>query len=211
MTKNSILGAFFHRTVVGRSLTKHFWNFVTGQAEKAAGFGKDGNNIEGLQPDVCGASCFWCDTSIGLITMSDFLSTLRKGNITILRDSVEYLDVAGATVRSGKTVAAQYMIYCTGWGDHFSFFSPNIKEELGISPYGITNSHENSTLSDDPNSWKLEPNRAWTQRRWRLYNRCVPINLTEYRSFVILGQIHTVQSRLRRLQRSNPSGRLDIC
>lgn len=156
-----------------------------------------------------------------MITKSDFWSTLNEGDITILRDNVDYVDSAGVTLRSGELVAAQYMIYCTGWGDHFSFFSAELKQELGIPQYMDAIS-PGSPPGSDPGNWKAhdqladavvarklpllasgpkdfekpDPNRIWTQRRWRLYNRCVPISTAndEDRSVVMLGQIHTTQT-----------------
>ncbi|KAJ5356329.1 flavin-binding monooxygenase-like family protein [Penicillium concentricum] len=142
-----------------------------------------------------------------------------EGDITILRDNIDYVDSAGATLRSREVVVAQYMIYCTGWGDHFSFFSPELKQELGIPQYGDVilqgNSESDSgweahdqladavvarklpLLAAGPKDFeKPDPNRILIQRRWRLYNRCVPISTTNDvdRSVVVLGQIHTTQT-----------------
>ena len=50
MTTDGLLGSFFHRSSLGRWLTKAHWRFITHEAEKAAGFG--GSNIDGLKPDV---------------------------------------------------------------------------------------------------------------------------------------------------------------
>lgn len=157
--------------------------------------------------------------------MSDFWSTLKKGDITILRDNVDYVDATGATLRSGQTIDSQYVIYCTGWGDHFSFFSPEVKDELGIPQYAGTSKQKSPAKpgdASDASDWKShdqladsvvakklpllaagpkdfknpDPNRVWTQRRWRLFNRCVPITKAkdDDRSIVILGQIHTTQT-----------------
>ncbi|KAI1823679.1 flavin-binding monooxygenase-like family protein [Xylaria intraflava] len=222
MTTDSWLGGFFHRTPMGRWLTKAHWSFITDRADKAAGFGGNAGPVEGLRPDVRDASCFWCDSSIGLITMGDFWSTLRKGNITIIRDNVSTVDASGAVLRSGRRVDADRVIYCTGWGDHFGFFSESLKEELGIPQYGATAPSQTPASSTKPNEWfvhdeaadavvaqKLpllaagpkdlrnpDPKRLITRRRWRLYNRCVPLSTArdEDRSIVILGQIHTTQT-----------------
>ena len=240
MATDSALGSFFHRTMLGRWLTKAYWNFITSQADKAAGFGGNAGNVEGLRPDVRDAryakhvslerhaanglnSCFWCDSSIGLITMDNFWSTLQKANITIMRDNVEIVDASGATLLSGTKLDVDHVIYCTGWGDHFGFFSSELKEELGIPPYSAAAASPKSP--EEPNKadpWSLHdkaadglvakrlpllaagpkdlrtpnPNRMVTKRRWRLYNRCVPLTMARNndRSLVILGQIHTTQT-----------------
>lgn len=165
--------------------------------------------------------------------MVDFWSTLRNANLTILRDNIELADSTGVKLASGKRVDADYVIYATGWGDHFSFFSPELKQELGIPHYenpSATTTKENAPkekrsggiLADpwafhdkaadelvakklpllragpkDFNGWQRSTARAKAVkvRRWRLYNRMVPMDggLDDH-SIVILGQIHTTQT-----------------
>lgn len=155
--------------------------------------------------------------------MDDFWSTLKKGNLTVVRDNVLSVDASGATTRSGTKIDTDFVIYCTGWGDHFKFFSPELKKELGIPPYGATVPPKGSAvLNSEVDAWHLHdtaadevvarqlpllatgpkdmrmpnPNRVVTKRRWRLYNRCVPLSTArdKDRSLVILGQIHTTQT-----------------
>lgn len=157
--------------------------------------------------------------------MEDFWSTLKKGDITIVRDNVDVADAKGVTLRSSSNrVDADYVIYATGWGDHFSFFSPELKEELGIPPYDapvpskadkassgkVDSWYFHDKAADevvakklpllaagpkDLNGWK-RPNRSMTVRRWRLYNRVVPLATASDndRSLVVLGQIRTTQT-----------------
>ncbi|KAF2972304.1 hypothetical protein GQX73_g1323 [Xylaria multiplex] len=209
-------------TSLGRWLTKAHWSFITSKAIKVAGFGGNAGSVEGLRPDVKNASCFWCDSSLGLITLGDFWSKLQKGNITIIRDNVDVVDASGALLRSGRRVDVDRVIYCTGWGDHFSFFSEAVKEELGIPQYGDTTQGQASVSSSEMNDWRVHEEAAdivvaqklpllaagpkelrspsskkcITRRRWRLYNRCIPLSTArnEDRSIVILGQIHTTQT-----------------
>lgn len=51
-------------------------------------------------------------------------------------------------------------------------------------------------LSQGPELKNPKTNNASAQRRWRLYKRCIPLNLAlkDDRSHVILGQIHTIQT-----------------
>lgn len=171
------------------------------------------------------SSAFWCDSSLGLITMEDFWTTLEKGNLTVLRDTVGTTDAEGVSLLSGKRIKADYVIYATGWGDHFSFFSPELKEDLGLPQYGHETAPAAATPPHKPrsdpwrahdeaadslvagkipllgagpadfNGWKVPAARRKTMkvRRWRLYNRMVPLADGD-RSIVILGQIHTTQT-----------------
>lgn len=149
--------------------------------------------------------------------MDDFWSTLKTGNITILRDNIDVVTSTGTVLRSGQQLDADYVINCTGWGDHFGFLSPELKHELGIPPYGVSKSADAQKidvwelydkeadaviaqqlpiLAAGPRDGKPRADRILAQRRWRLYNRCVPLTnaRTNDRSIVILGQIHTTQT-----------------
>ncbi|EJP63777.1 Flavin-binding monooxygenase-like family protein [Beauveria bassiana ARSEF 2860] len=136
MTTDTWLGSFFHRTMIGRWLTRSSWGFITSQADNAAGFGGNAGKVEGLKPELEDNSCFWCESSLGLITMEDFWSTLKKGDIRIVRDQVSRADESGVTLKkTAERINADFVIYATGWGDHFSFFSPELKNELGLPLY----------------------------------------------------------------------------
>lgn len=154
--------------------------------------------------------------------MSDFWSTLRKADITIVRNNVGSADSTGVTLRTGKHVDADYVIYATGWGDHFSFLSPDLKQELGLPPSGAFPHSKLASEAHDPwyipdqkadqklaekipllaagpkdfNGWKRPVGRESVMKvqRWRLYNRVVPLADDSNHSIVVLGQIHTTQT-----------------
>lgn len=53
MTTDSLPGAFFHRTWLGRFLTKSAWGYMSNLADKAAGFGTtNGASTELLKPQI---------------------------------------------------------------------------------------------------------------------------------------------------------------
>lgn len=52
MTTDSLVGAFFHRTWVGRWLTKSAWGYMSHLADKAAGFGSTAARTEALRPQI---------------------------------------------------------------------------------------------------------------------------------------------------------------
>ena len=150
--------------------------------------------------------------------MHDFWEVLKAGNVRIVRENIETAHQSGVTVASGEKIKADFVISCTGWGDHFSFMSAELKEELGIPMYGAVPPAEHSDeedfwgfhdktaddlvakqiplLATGPEFAKVHPDRKIVQRRWRLYNRCVPFDNARSgdRSLVVLGQIHTVQT-----------------
>ncbi|KAF9886589.1 hypothetical protein FE257_011361 [Aspergillus nanangensis] len=204
------LGSFFHRTSMGRWLTRKHWDLITSMSAKAAGFGNP-KGIDSLKPDQ-EQSCFWCDSSLGLITMTDFWETLQKGDLTVVRDNVEIAKNGSVLLQSGEEIPCDHVLSATGWGDHFGFLSPELKEELGIPAYGGGGEKEDKfwrahdklaeetvtkaipLLRESPKLDKL--GRKPTKRRWRLYNRCIPLDCARAgdRSIAILGQIHTTQT-----------------
>lgn len=96
--------------------------------------------------------------------MEDFWPTLRKGDITVLRDNIDTVDSKGIKLLSGSFVEADYVLYATGWGDHFSFFSRELKDELGIPQSGDDNNgtsqKKSSTVQGLSNPWVLHDQAA---------------------------------------------------
>ncbi|KAB8272541.1 putative dimethylaniline monooxygenase [Aspergillus minisclerotigenes] len=212
---HTLLGSFFHRTSLGRWLTRFKWGFITSTCDKVAGFGQ-AEGIDALKPALVEQSCFWCGSSLGLITIPEFWSTLQNGNLTVIRDSIETAKTGSVILRSGRMIDCDYVLHATGWGDHFAFLSPELKQELGIPAYTTrVDEDENDDfwaahdlaaeeavtksipiLATGPVRDKWHPDRVTPKRRWRLYNRCISLSCARSgdRSIAILGQIYTVQT-----------------
>jgi dimethylaniline monooxygenase (N-oxide forming) len=133
-----------------------------------------------------------------------------------LRDELDVLKKDTLVLKSGKAIQSDYIVMCTGWGDHFAMFDDADKTEIGLPV------KPKASLDKDPadEDWEridcdadLSVNRklpflakrpvlknpqSEVQRHWRLYRRVVPLALAEKgeRSLAILGQIHTVQTPL---------------
>jgi dimethylaniline monooxygenase (N-oxide forming) len=52
MTTDSMVGSFFHRTWLGKWLTRSAWKYVSHLADKAAGFGSTGARMASLKPQI---------------------------------------------------------------------------------------------------------------------------------------------------------------
>lgn len=167
---------------------------------------------------------FWANSGLGVVTLPDFWTTLHSPNLAVTRDEIRTIKEKTIHLRSGPHLNADYVIMCTGWGDHFGMFDAKAKVIIGLPPEGGViqaplQSPEKPTgpdwdcydaaaekavcerlpfLASAPNikhPYLLDPHR---QRKWRLYRRVVPVTLAEQgdRSLAILGQIHTVQTPL---------------
>lgn len=150
---------------------------------------------------------------------------LHRGDLQIHRDTVTHVRDASVDLASGQQIPVDGMVLCTGWGDHFSMFSNPLKAELGLpiqgkySLPGVDEKHLMDCMGPDWQPYDIEadhtvnrklpflatPPDAYihheatdSQRKWRLYRRCVPISsaLSGDRSITIMGQIHTVQTPL---------------
>ena len=166
-------------------------------------------------------SIFWANSGLGVVTLPDFWSTIHAGNVRVIRDSVDLVDRDTVYLTNGESFSVDYMVMCTGWGDHFSMFDKETKADLGIPTLGDTthwtdepaadNNWEKYDLEADktvneklpflaspPNFTSRGTNMSQAPKRWRLYRRSIPLSLAERgdRSLAIMGQIHTVQTPL---------------
>lgn len=165
-------------------------------------------------------SVFWSNAGLGLVTLTDFWPTLHNPNLTIRRDVVN--KIKGNTVKFGSEdkINADYLIMCTGWGDHFGIFDEEHKVKIGLPAYGDqvlaspesqgidwTKYYEaaNKTVDEKLPFLATPPKVKYTkgtdpaqQKRWNLYRRVVPVSMAAKgdRSLAILGQIHTIQTPL---------------
>jgi hypothetical protein len=166
------------------------------------------------------SSVFWSHSGLGVVTLPDFWPTLHSPNLTIHRDIVD--SIKGSTVKLGSMgrVDADYMIMCTGWGDHFGIFDAEHKAMIGLPAYGdhVEPSAESQNidwetyykmadkavderlpfLANPPKVKNAKAADPALQNKWNLYRRVVPVSLAEKgdRSLAILGQIHTIQTPL---------------
>lgn len=170
------------------------------------------------EPKLTFRSIFWANSGLGVVTLPDFWSTIHKGDVTIVRDELDTLEKDTLHFKTGRAIKSDYLVTCTGWGDHFAMFDDELKLDVGLPV------QEKSSFKKDPTDrdWKgidreadLSVNRKLPflakgpvtktsqarsppQRHWRLYRRVVPLSHAERgdRSLAIMGQIHTVQTPL---------------
>jgi dimethylaniline monooxygenase (N-oxide forming) len=164
-------------------------------------------------------SIFWANSGLGVVTLPDFWSTIHAGDVKIVRDTVDLVSEDRVTLTSGQSFTADYIVMCTGWGDHFGMFDAETKVELGLPTFGKHSSSEPQSdfewenydieadksvneklpfLASPPQLKNPWVNNVQLHHRWRLYRRSIPISLAKKgdRSLAIMGQIHTVQTPL---------------
>ncbi|MCJ1327753.1 hypothetical protein MMC10_004428 [Thelotrema lepadinum] len=215
---SGLLYQFFQKSSLGQLFTSTFWNFLDYTSHRHAGYDA-GDHITALKPEVNNKSTFWANSGLGVITLPDFWARLHSGNITIIRDSLSNIKEDKVLLKGGQTLSADFMVLCTGWGDHFGMFDNDTKAELGLPIYGelppsvaradvawekFDIEAEKSVnqklpfLATAPQLRNSSNSTVKSQRRWRLYRRSIPLSLAlkDDRSIAILGQIHTVQTPL---------------
>ncbi|KAI0095845.1 hypothetical protein GGR51DRAFT_62478 [Nemania sp. FL0031] len=208
----------FHKTRPGRWCIGRFWDFLDLNSSIHAGYRK-GDHVALLKPEIDRQSVCWASSGLGLVTLPDFWKTLHGPNLTIRRDVVD--EIKGNTVKfeSSDPINADYMIMCTGWGDHFGIFDTEHKAMIGLPAYGTevvsseggdidwkpyyeaadkTVNEKLPFLSKPPNLKYTKRSDPALQKKWNLYRRVVPVSMAAKgdRSLAILGQIHTVQTPL---------------
>ncbi|KAI8625675.1 FAD/NAD(P)-binding domain-containing protein [Xylariaceae sp. FL1651] len=209
----------FQRTSIGRWCVSRFWDFLDYLSAVHAGYA-DGDHVALLKPEIDRQSVFWSHSGLGLVTMPNFWRTLHSPNLTIRRDVVEKIEGRTVKLRSAESIEADYMIMCTGWGDHFGLFDAQHKAMIGLPAYGdhLELVPENQSidwetfyqvadktvdeklpfLANPPKLQYTKPLNPALQKRFNLYRRVVPVSMAAKgdRSLAILGQIHTVQTPL---------------
>jgi dimethylaniline monooxygenase (N-oxide forming) len=140
----------------------------------------------------------------------------------VIRDEISETKDKTVLLKSGTTLSADYMVMCTGWGDHFGMFDVEQKAEIGLpsslggpslgggdskdeidwdSSDTMADAEVNKRLPFLANPPKLIYDKrlhATQQNKFRLFRRVVPVSFAEKgdRSLAIMGQIHTVQTPL---------------
>lgn len=235
LNTEGLLYRFFQRTVIGRWCTGKIWDVIAYLSDLHAGYSKD-DHVRQLRPEVDRQrlehstlplsvnanrdSIFWANSGLGVVTLPDFWSKIHAGDVQVIRDSIELIKHDSIILESSATFAADYIVMCTGWGDHFSMFDAETKAELGIPTLGERHSKDEPTVDVEWEKYDLEADQTvneklpflasppqWTgwqtnhdqaRKRWRLYRRTIPLSLAEKgdRSLAIMGQIHTIQTPL---------------
>ncbi|TVY18280.1 FAD-dependent monooxygenase DEP4 [Lachnellula arida] len=208
---------FFQKSRVGRWCTNKFWDTITFMSNRHAGYSQ-ADHVSQLKPEVASQSVFWANSGLGVVTLPNFWDVIHKGKVRVLRDGLSSINECKVNLASGKSVDTDYVIMCTGWGNHFGMFDHETKLDIGLpSVEASSNSTHTSTewdkldreankavdrklpnLATPPTLANPQRNDSQSQRKWRLYRRAIPFNyaLRNDRSLAILGQIHTVQTPL---------------
>ncbi|KAI0206712.1 hypothetical protein F4808DRAFT_4183 [Astrocystis sublimbata] len=207
------------KTRPGRWCVGRFWDVLHLNSSAHAGYNK-GDQVAMLKPEIDRQSVFWSHSGLGIVTLDDFWPTLHSPNLTVRRDVVDELKGSTVKFESGDQTTADYMIMCTGWGDHFGIFDSEHKAKIGLPAYNdhIKTSSEGQDIDwekyyeaankivDDKLPFIANPPRLnhmesldpALQKKWNLYRRVVPVSMAAKgdRSLAILGQIHTIQTPL---------------
>ncbi|KAI0152904.1 hypothetical protein GGR57DRAFT_161894 [Xylariaceae sp. FL1272] len=217
-TKGSLY-QFFHKSSTGRWCVGRFWDFLDKVSSSNAGFSK-GDHVALLKPDIERQSVFWANSGLGVATLPNFWKMLHSPNLTVRRGKIERIKGQTIKLSSTESLKADYMVMCTGWGDHFEMFDSEHKAMIGLPTGG---QKPDAPIGDDGIDWDshyssanrivdeqlpflanhpevrypqgLDPS---LQKKSNLYRRCVPVSMAAKgdRSLAILGQIHTIQTPL---------------
>ncbi|KAL0929729.1 cofactor FMO1 FAD enzyme [Colletotrichum truncatum] len=217
LNADGAMARLFQGTWLGRWCVGRFWDFLDLVSQRHAGYGA-GDHVEMLKPEIERQGVFWAHSGLGVVTLPDFWPTLHSKRLTVVRDELAETKDKTVLLKSGNTIEADYIISCTGWGDHFGMFDLHHKSKIGL-PHppsealdgsGIVDWNLYDAAADEEVNIKLpflanppalafeKPLSSAHQKKWRLYRRVVPVGMGDSgdRSVAILGQIHTVQTPL---------------
>ncbi|OHE98118.1 cofactor FMO1 FAD enzyme, partial [Colletotrichum orchidophilum] len=202
------------RTKLGRWCVGRFWEFLDLVSQRHAGYGA-GDHVKMLMPEIERQGVFWAHAGLGVVTLPDFWPTLHSERLSVIRDELVETKDNAVLLKPAKSIKTDYIISCTGWGDHFGMFDQQHKSKIGLPHWstedgGIINWKSYDATADKDVNRHLPflvstPKLAYDERlsldrqhKWRLYRRVVPVEMADAgdRSLAIMGQIHTVQTPL---------------
>ncbi|KAL9028250.1 MAG: hypothetical protein Q9196_003362 [Gyalolechia fulgens] len=165
-----------HKSRLGRWCVGKFWDTVTYLSNRHAGY-SDGDHVAGLKPEIDGKSVFWANSGLGVVTLPDFWPTIHAGDVRIVRDNLSTVTENMLLLESGMLIQTDFMVVCTGWGDHFAMFDDETKAELGLPTYNNNNNEQPSPSS----SCRLS---AADDIRWDQYDEAADKSVNERLPFL---------------------------
>ena len=191
-----------HQWRIGRWLVKGIWTMVSAMWQASAKYQRD-DNFAQLKPD---RSAYWCSDNIGVQNTADLWDVVSRA--TVFRDEVVEIGDHSATLASGKKVACDAVVACTGWDVSYPMFTKEDTIELGLPvpaadmPLPIKKHWDGLIATADESVIKRFPALAETSIRRkaeakvlpnRFYRSIAPIQDLD-RSIAFLGQIGATQS-----------------
>lgn len=82
-----------------------------------------------------------------MVTLPDFWPTIHAGDVRIVRDNLSTVTENMLLLESGTLIQTDFMVMCTGWGDHFAMFDDETKAELGLPTYNNNNNNQQPSPS----------------------------------------------------------------
>lgn len=215
LNTKGVLASFFHRTMIGRFFTRTFWGVTNYVCNLHGGYNKS-PQVASLKPDIDPLGIFYANSGLGVVTLPDFWKVIHDGDVEIARELPQSISQGFLQYSSGRSIAADQIVACTGWGDHFGMFDASLKTEMGLPScqQGETDGPRDFSWDQDDIDATKSVNRQLPllnmppklknplpnepQQKWRLFRRAIPLKfaLEKDRSFAILNQLHTVQTPL---------------
>ncbi|KAJ9642278.1 hypothetical protein H2199_004658 [Coniosporium tulheliwenetii] len=122
---------FLYRTRVGRQLWNWIWAGINAGPQKLAKFDRpDGrkNGFANLKPDT---PLFWQNDSTGIVQRADFFDTIAT-QVRVIRQDIRSMNEEGLMLDDGTAVAADAIVYCTGWKICHPYLDNETAAQLGL-------------------------------------------------------------------------------
>ncbi|ERS95462.1 hypothetical protein HMPREF1624_07978 [Sporothrix schenckii ATCC 58251] len=196
-----------NRTAIGRSVIRFLWRLIERDFRKAANYDRPdpkGNGFKNLEPDT---PLFWANDNTGVEQRDDFFDVIAE-NVKIFREDIAHMEADAVVLADGTRIAADALIYGTGWKQTLGHYDPQTSLSLGLpvplrlGPAATVDCHKWDALefaaektvlnrfpilAHPPRFFKKEPKTT----PYRLYQTIVPISDS---SIVFVGRMSFVNS-----------------
>lgn len=203
---------FFHsgKNRLGRKLNKKYWKTASKVVFSGPKYHKSKNGMN-VQPST--DSVFWNPNCISIIDSNGpFIEYLHDENkLQVVRAGVTHLSSTGVHLTTGATIAADAVVYATGWEKSPAFFSSEDAIDLGLpgplSQESVETAKEWKTLDSAAEVYVKATFPALTnppdfnlpapcKTPYRLYRNIIPPNFAarDDRSIAFTGMLVTSQT-----------------
>lgn len=122
---------FLYDTRAGRALWNWIWAGINAGPQKLAKFDRlDGqkNGFANLKPDT---PLFWQNDSTGIVQRADFFDTIAT-QVRVIRQDIHSINEEGLVLDDSTAVAADAIVYCTGWKICHPYLDNETAAQLGL-------------------------------------------------------------------------------
>ncbi|KAH7319612.1 cofactor FMO1 FAD enzyme, partial [Stachybotrys elegans] len=124
---------FFHKTRLGRTISKGWWKAVHYISTYSCGYSKS-PDADRLRPLGNGNGIFWANSGLGTPSVPNYWKVFHAGDCTVHRTQIDSLVDNQVVLKNGDKFDTELIIMATGFVRSAQAFPDDLKPLLGLAP-----------------------------------------------------------------------------